>query len=82
MPARLPSAFCATLLTSLILTACSEKPAGSETEAEKFRQMQVVLPTASTADTARTREEVGRFRVLFFALCPTTVCALSAQAPD
>ena len=44
--------------------------------------MQVVLPTASTADTARTREEVGRFRVLFFALCPTTVCALSAQAPD
>lgn len=65
----------------MTLTSCSETPAGSGTEAEKFRQLVAVLPTASTADTARTREEVGRFRVLFLALCPRTVCAVPARAP-
>lgn len=65
------AAICATLT---ILTSCSTPPAGSETEAEKFRQLRADLPTASRQDTEQTRTEVGRFRALFFALCPEVVC--------
>lgn len=54
----------------MTLTACSNVPAGSETEKEKFRQMSAVLPTASRQDTEQTKREVGVFRALFLALCP------------
>ena len=74
MHGRLLSGCCAILAALTILTNCSGAPAGSETEAEKFRQLGRVLPTASTADTMQTRREVGLFRALFIELCPETAC--------
>ena len=68
---------CAMLLALfLILSACSERPAGSETTTAVLAQWGQTLPTASVNDTAQTQREVALNRALYFDLCKRfTACA-------
>ena len=68
----------------MILMNCSGQPEGfgSEARDEVFGQLYATLPTASRSDTRTTREEVGRHRTLFLALCPVTVCVIPPQVRE
>lgn len=56
-------------LMILTLTACSTPPTASETTKAVFEELEGTLPTASRADTPKTKREVAVHRVVFFELC-------------
>ena len=57
------------LVLMLTLTACSQKPVGSETSQAIFEVLGKTLPTASRSDTDQTKLEVATHRKVFIGLC-------------
>lgn len=65
---RMPAAML--LMTAAMLTSGCATTAGSETEQTICRELRLVLPTWSSADTEQSRIDGARFLDVFEAVCP------------
>lgn len=57
------------MMTALAMTGCVST-GGSETERTLCRELKRDLPTASSADTEQTKQELADFLDVFHGVCP------------